>query len=101
MRRSVGIVRVKGCKGILREGPTKTCKPRVVDIDPATVAVLRAWKRARGAMALQLARNDAIVFGNHEGQFRQPERFSHLFARAAGALCPDARRGCPAPDQAA
>lgn len=80
VRRSVGIVRVKGCKGILREGPTKTCKPRVVDIDPATVAVLRAWKRARGAMALQLARNDAIVFGSHEGQFRQPERFSHLFA---------------------
>ena len=79
VRRSVGIVRVKGQKGELREGPTKTCKPRVVDIDPATVAVLRAWKRERGALALQLARNDSVVFGNHEGQFRQPERFSHLF----------------------
>ena len=79
VRRSVGIVRVKGRKGELREGPTKTCKPRVVDLDPATVAVLRAWRRERGALALQLARNDAVVFGNHEGQFRQPERFSHLF----------------------
>ena len=79
IRRSVGIVRVKGQKGILREGPTKTCKPRVVDIDPATAAVLRAWKRERGALALQLARSDSVVFGNHEGQFRQPERFSHLF----------------------
>ena len=33
VRRSVGIVRVKGKKGELREGPTKTCKARVVDID--------------------------------------------------------------------
>src|ERR1017187_3696404 len=82
IRRSVGIVRVKGQKGYLREGPTKTCKPRVVDLDPATVAVLRAWRRERGAMALQLMRNDAVVFGNHEGQFRQPERFSHLFREA-------------------
>ena len=94
VRRSVGIVRVKGKKGVLREGPTKTCKPRVVDIDPATVAVLRAWKRARGAMALQLARDSAVVFGNHEGQFRQPERVSHLFveqqARCARMLGEDA-----------
>ena len=95
IRRSVGIVRVKGQKGILREGPTKTCKPRVVDIDPATAAVLRAWKRERGALALQLARHDSVVFGNHEGQFRQPERFSHLFRetqdRCARMLGEDAR----------
>ena len=94
VRRSVGIVRVKGQKGFLREGPTKTCKPRVIDLDPATVAVLRAWRRARGTMALQLARDGAIVFGNHEGQFRQPERVSHLFleqqARCARALGEDA-----------
>jgi integrase len=51
----------------------------LVDIDPETVAVLRAWKRDRGALTLQLARNDAVVFGTHEGEFRQPERFSHLF----------------------
>jgi len=23
--------------------------------------------------------NGSVVFGNHEGQFRQPERISHLF----------------------
>jgi len=79
IRRSVGVVRVKGQPGYLRDGPTKTCKPRVVDLDPATVAVLRAWKRERGALALQLARADALVFGDHEGAFRHPERFSHLF----------------------
>ena len=97
VRRSVGIVRVKGRKGILREGPTKTCKPRVIDIDPATVAVLRAWKRERGALALALARDDSVVFGNQEGQFRQPERFSHLFreqqARCARMLGEDAPPG--------
>ncbi|MGH3192988.1 MAG: tyrosine-type recombinase/integrase [Streptosporangiaceae bacterium] len=79
VRRSVGVVRVTGQRGYLREGPTKTSKPRVVDIDLETVAVLRAWKRDRGALALQLARNDAVVFGTHEGEFRQPERLSHLF----------------------
>jgi integrase len=82
VRRSVGVVRVKGEPGYLREGKTKTCKPRVVDLDPAAVAVLRAWKRERGALALQLARNDAVVFGDHEGRFRHPERFSHLFREA-------------------
>ncbi len=82
VRRSVGVVRVKGERGYLREGKTKTCKPRVVDLDPATVVVLRAWKRERGVLALQLARNDAVVFGDHEGSFRHPERFSHLFREA-------------------
>ena len=79
VRRSVGIVRPKGQKGILREGPTKTCKPRVVDVDPGTVVVLRAYRRERGSMALQLAQDKALVFGNHEGQFRDPETFSKVF----------------------
>jgi integrase len=82
VRRSVGVVRVKGEPGYLREGKTKTCKPRVVDLDPETVAVLRAWKRERGALVLQLARSDAVVFGDHEGRFKHPERFSHLFREA-------------------
>lgn len=99
VRRSVGIVRIKGKKGVLREGPTKTCKARVVDIDALTVAVLRAWKRERGTMALQLAQDAAVVFGDHEGRFRQPERVSHLFryqqemcARALGEEAPPAIR---------
>jgi integrase len=79
IRRSVGIVRIKGKKGVIKEGPTKTGKPRVVDLDPFTVSVLRTWKQKRGAMALQLARADAVVFGDHEGRWRQPERVSHLF----------------------
>ncbi len=95
VRRSVGIVRVKGKKGVLREGPTKTCKPRVVDLDAWTVGVLRAHKRERGTMALQLAQDAAVVFGDHEGRFRNPESVSHLFrgqqeqcARALGEAAP-------------
>jgi integrase len=95
VRRSIGVVRAKGQPGYLREGPTKTCKPRIVDMNPATAAVLRVWKRERGALALHLARPDAVVFGDHEGRFRHPERFSHLFrqtqqhcARALGEHAP-------------
>ena len=51
VRRSAGIVRVKGTRGQITEGPTKTGKVRVVDLDPATVAILRAHKAMRGQPA--------------------------------------------------
>lgn len=54
----------------------------MVDVDPATVAVLRTWKIERGAIALQLARGSSVVFGNREGSFRHPETFSRLFREA-------------------
>jgi len=79
VRRSAGIVRVKGQGARIEEGPTKTNKPRVIDIDPGTVAVLRTWKRGRGGLALSLARDDALVFGNLEGGHRQPEHFSRTW----------------------
>src|SRR5262249_7055334 len=95
VRRSAGVVRVKGQGATIAEGPTKTGKPRVIDLDPATVALLRAHRRERGAMALQLARDSALVFGDHEGRHRPPERFPRLFAetlarcaRALGAAAP-------------
>jgi integrase len=79
IRRSVGLIRVKGEKVRIQEGDTKTNKPRVVDIDDVTVAKLRALKRERGGLALLLARDDALVFGDAEGQHRHPERFSRGF----------------------
>lgn len=79
VRRSVGIIRNKGQGARIEEGPTKTCKPRVVDVDDATVALLKAHKRERGGLALQMARDDALVFGDLEGQHRHPERFSRTF----------------------
>ena len=54
----------------------------MIDIEPATAAVLRAWKSERGALALPLARSSSVVFGNREGSFRHPETFSKLFGKA-------------------
>lgn len=56
VRRSAGLIRVKDEGAAVLEGPTKTGKPRVIDLDPGTVAVLRAWKRDRGSLALVLAK---------------------------------------------
>jgi integrase len=74
VRRSVGLTRNKGEKRSIKEGPTKTCRPRVVDVDPAMVALLRSHKRERGGLALQLAARDTLVFGDVEGTWRHPER---------------------------
>ena len=76
VRRSVGVVKTRGQPEQLVEGPTKTTRPRVIDIEPATAAVLRAWKSDRGALALALARSTAVVFGNRDGGFRHPETFT-------------------------
>ncbi len=86
IRRSVGVVRNKGQGAAVTEGPTKTSKPRVIDIDPATVAILRARKRDRGSLALALARDDSLVFGDLEGHHLHPERFSRSF-KSAQAKC--------------
>jgi hypothetical protein len=51
-----------------RRGRDQISKPRLIDPDADTVTVLRAWRKERGSMALQLLRNDALVFGDVEGQ---------------------------------
>jgi integrase len=79
IRRSVGVIKTRGQPEQIMEGGTKTCKPRVIDLDPATTAVLRAWKSERGAIGLHLARGSSVVFGNREGGFRHPETFSRVF----------------------
>jgi integrase len=66
----------------------------VIDLDAASVAVLRSRKREHGALALQLARDGALVFGDIEGQHRNPEHVSRQFvrdvARCRAGLGPDA-----------
>jgi integrase len=81
IRRSAGMVRNVGQGAGVVEGDTKSGKPRVVDIDPATVALLRAYRKERGSMALQLVREDALVFGDIEGAHRNPEHVSRQFVR--------------------
>jgi len=94
IRRSAGVIRVKGQAATISEGPTKSGKPRVIDLDEMTVTLLRAHRRERGSMALAYFRDSALVFGDHEGRHRHPERFSRMFAetlaRCAKALGEDA-----------
>ena len=82
----MGVVKHHGQARQIVEGGTKTAKARVIDIDPDTVAVLRAHRKARGAMAFQLAQDGALAFGNIEGKFRDPETFSKVF-KTAQRLC--------------
>ena len=81
VRRSAGMVRVKGEGAEMVESSTKTSKPRVIDLDPATVAVLKSWKKERGALVLQLARDDALIFGDLEDAHRNGEHVSRQFGR--------------------
>jgi integrase len=79
-QRSATLIRNKGVGAEIVIGPPKTKKSRrVIDIDPATVAVLREHKKARGSLALALARPEALVFGTLDNEVRHPERFSRLW----------------------
>jgi integrase len=84
VRRSAGLVKVDAGKRQVVEGPTKSGKPRMIDLDPATVAALRAHRLARAGLALVLAKDDALVFGTEEGRLRQPEHFSRDFTVVLG-----------------
>ena len=78
------------------EGDTKSGKPRVIDLDAPTVAVLRAHSASAAPMALQLARDDALVFGDIEGGHRNPEHVSRQFARdLARCAASSAATRCP------
>lgn len=96
IRRSAGMIRNAGEGAGVVEGDTKSGKPRLVDLDAPTVTVLRAHRRERGALALQLARDDALVFGDIEGDHRNPEHVSRQFARDV-ARCRDALGDCAGP----
>ena len=76
---SVGVVKRKGASEDVLEGPTKTGRSRVVDLDAVTVAALRSYRAARGGLALGLVRDSALVLSNLDGANRHPERFSRRF----------------------
>lgn len=82
VRRSVGTVKVQGEDTRRIEGPTKTGASRVVDVDPATIDLLREHRTFRAGLAFQLATGNSLVFGNEEGDHRIPETFSRSFTDA-------------------
>ena len=94
VRRSVGIVRNAGDAAEVHEGDTKSGKSRVVDLDD-DVAVLKAWRRDRGPMALELVTPDSLVFGDIEGAHRTPSTSpgsSGVTSSAAARLSAPPRR---------
>lgn len=86
VRRSVGVVKTHGESERIIEGVTKSGRERVVDLDPRTVEALRRHRMARAGLLLQLARDDALIFGDIEGGYLNPDRFSRRFTRAL-AIC--------------
>jgi integrase len=84
VRRSVGVIKNKGQAEQLVEGPTKSGRERVVDLDPQTVEALRRHRVARAGLSLDLARESALIFGDEEGQHQHPDRFSWRFIRQLG-----------------
>lgn len=79
IRRSVGVVKEKGNGQRLVVGPTKSGKPRVIDLDADTVEILRKWRLERAKLSLELVADDALIFGRIEGGHHHPERFSDRF----------------------
>jgi integrase len=78
----------------LRSPGHESGKSRVIDVDPQTLATLRAHPAELATISLTLAREDAPVLGTIDGEIRHPERFSLAFknrlARARLELGDDA-----------
>jgi integrase len=98
VRRSAGLVKVKGAGESIVIGTPKGGKARVVDLDDRSVEVLRRHRRTLAGIGLDLARDGALVLprltGGAFGTVLHPERFSRSFAtrlvRARAALGEDA-----------
>lgn len=81
VRRSVTVVKTKGEGQEILTSLPKSGKPRVIDVDPDTLAALRSWRARVGAGLLALAAPSALVLGTMQGGTRHPEAFSRSFTR--------------------
>jgi integrase len=86
VRRAATLVKVKGEGERIIVGKPKGGKSRVVDLDPGTLAVLRARRAFLATVSLVLARDDALVLGTLDGQVRHPERFSRTWDYRIGQI---------------
>jgi integrase len=85
VRRSATVVKRKGEGEEIIVGPPKSGRPRTIDLDPGTLAALKAHKAAMGTLSLALARDDAHILANLDGSVRHPERFSRRFVASVVA----------------
>lgn len=100
VRRAVVLVKRKGEGERMVEKHTKTDRPRTIDLDEDTVGLLRSWRVSRAGLSLDFGRNDALVFGDEEGAWLHPERFTRSF-KAAQRRCGKqlGRRGVEGPPE--
>lgn len=82
VRRAVTVVKTKGEGERLVTGAPKSGRARVVDLDPTTLAALKAARSALSEVDLNLTRDDALVLGTLEGGPRHPERFTRSWQAA-------------------
>jgi integrase len=85
VRRAATLLKRKGFSEEVIIEPPKSGKPRVVDLDPGTLAALKAHKVALGTIALSLARDGAYVLPNPDGSVRNPNQFSRRFVETLAA----------------
>lgn len=85
VQRSAALVKVKGEGERIVIGPTKSGKPRVIDVDPQTLAALKTHRAAQAELLFAFARDDALVLGALDGAVRHPERFSRAFCYRVAA----------------
>lgn len=64
---------------------TKSGKPRVIDLDESIVDAMKAWKAVRGSLSLDLARADAVIFGDMAGNVINPNRVTGRWAARVAA----------------
>ncbi|WP_175280143.1 tyrosine-type recombinase/integrase [Prescottella equi] len=91
--RSVGVL-IEGGQRRMHIGPTKTDKPRVVNLDAGTVDVLRQMRKERGELGLEALRPNAYVFahlgtGGHQDPDTLSARFDRHVVAAGGSLGED------------
>lgn len=60
---------------------TKTYNARVIDVDDDTLQILASYKVKRAELSFQLAKADAYVFGDDEGQLRSPDAITSRWSR--------------------
>lgn len=82
VRRAATLVKHMGQGEEILVGPPKSGRARVVDLDPQTLATLRAHRASQGALSLSLARDNTYVLADLQGKVRHPERFSRRWVSA-------------------
>jgi integrase len=82
VRRTAGLIKDFGGGERIEVGTPKGYRARVIDVDPGTVAALKAQRSLLAELDLRLARDVGLVFPGRDGGVRHPERFSRSFGWA-------------------